>query len=367
MYSKAIAAAYLLGMLLASNAALACRCSEQTLQQYFGNSDMAFVATLISAELPSHELSADSETLGQQILRFSAVDRYLKAPAELAGNPAATPRFVTATSSAQCGLAPHLGARYVVFAQIDSRKPGTAIIDSCNGSRPIAGEFAQSFIDTPAANVTQQLDALAAADILAAVSQRQPSSSNPLNETMVGLLTLESLEQGGSIKTFQRPDSSEDIPAEDPRIVHFSDELISREISAETPAAEVYAQLDGWLKVHRQGLGFRWVQEAEAGPFWPYDTLPIRWLSYLNTEWDGYIWPDPGAGLPWYAKASDHSEHAIVVHDSQRIGGSLWFKVELLSESPCEGIDPPRSLAAGWIPAYGSSGKPAVWFYSRGC
>lgn len=367
MYSKIIAAAWVLGTLLISNPALACRCSEQTLQQYFDHSDVAFVATLISAELPSDELSADNAAPDRQILRFSPVERYFKAPAELTGNPAATPRFATATSSAQCGLPLHLGARYVVFAQSDSSHPGTVIIDSCNGSRPIAGEFAQSFVNTPAANAAQQLDALAAADILATINQKQPSSSDPLNETMVGLLTLESLEQGGSIKTFQRPDSSEDIPAEDPRIVHYSDELISREISAETPAAEVYAHLDGWLKVHRQGLGFRWVQEAEAGPFWPYDTLPIRRLSYLNTEWDGYIWPDPGAGLPWYAKASEHSEHAIVVHDSQRIGGSLWFNVELLSESPCEGIDPPRSLAAGWIPAYGSTGKPAVWFYSRGC
>ena len=237
MYRKFIAAACLLGMLLTSNLALACRCSEQTLQQYFNNSDVAFVATLISAELPSHELSADSAALGHQILRFSPVDRYLKAPAVLAENPAETPRFATATSAAQCGLAPHLGARYVVFAQIDSNHPGTVVIDSCSGSRPIAGEFAQSFVDTPAPKVAQQLDALAAADILAKVSQRQPSSSNPLNETMVGLLTLESLEQGGSIKTFQRPDNSEDIPAEDPRIVHYSDELISREISAETPAA----------------------------------------------------------------------------------------------------------------------------------
>lgn len=367
MYRKFIAAACLLGMLLTSNLAVACRCSEQTLQQYFDNSDLVFVATLSAAKLAKADGVGGSPDSGNQILQFGSIDRYYKAPNDILADNAVLPRFVTPTTAAQCGLTLHLGARYVVFTQLDSDSPMTATVTSCAGSRPVAGEFAQGFGDIPANRVTQQLDALAGAAILAKASEMNISADNPLNETMVGLLTLEGLDQGTPITTYQRPDNSEDIPADDPRIVHYSDELISREISAETPAAEVYARVDGWLKVHRQGLGFRWVQEAEAGPFWPYDTLPIRRLSYLNAAWDGYIWPDPGAGLPWYAKHGEGDEHAVVVHDSQRIGGSLWFKIELLSQSPCEGIDPPRSLAAGWVPAYGSSAKPAVWFYSRGC
>jgi hypothetical protein len=48
------------------------------------------------------------------------------------------------------------------------------------------------------------------------------------------------------------------------------------------------------------------------------------------------------------------------------VGDSLWLRVELLEESPCESGSA-KVTDVGWVPAYSPDGEPIAWFYSRGC
>jgi hypothetical protein len=53
------------------------------------------------------------------------------------------------------------------------------------------------------------------------------------------------------------------------------------------------------------------------------------------------------------------------VLEIMEIGGMPFLRVEL-TEGVCE-VAEPRVVGAGWVPAYGQSGEPTAWFYSRGC
>ena len=59
-------------------------------------------------------------------------------------------------------------------------------------------------------------------------------------------------------------------------------------------------------------------------------------------------------------------EYPVEVLRSDTIDGATWFEVEVLNGSPCF-VDEIRALTRGWVPAYGTGGKPLVWYYSRGC
>ena len=64
--------------------------------------------------------------------------------------------------------------------------------------------------------------------------------------------------------------------------------------------------------------------------------------------------------------ADPDAEYAVEVHESALVGGMPWFRVDVLSGSPCEGPEA-RVARSGWVPGYDAVGRPQVWFYSRGC
>jgi hypothetical protein len=66
--------------------------------------------------------------------------------------------------------------------------------------------------------------------------------------------------------------------------------------------------------------------------------------------------------------AFEREEYPVEVLEARRLGEVLWFRVDVLSASPCEVTEnEPEVVSTGWVPAYGHDGEPAVWYYSRGC
>lgn len=325
--------------------ASACRCHQRSLEFYFSQSDWVWVSTLI-----------DYRQVGDKVqLYFHAPQRFYKST----GQPPT--KVVTSSNSTECGLHIELGKPYVLFGQGDSQRPALAQVHSCNGSRVIEEDTEtrdEIFPGLPLKYLPSQLDTLSALDELAEISSHESPPGNVAGEHLVGLLTFTKPQ----VEIYSRPDGqgtarSAPITA-----------LRRLEISYEEPALVVFASRPPWFKVSTSE-GYGWVHQGE-GMFHPYDSLPINRLSYLNKYWSGYLWPEPGAGLPFMvlpgAATSGRSEVAVEVLRSERLGGSLWFQVRLTKADPCEqpGIG---GGASGWIPGYGRRGDPILWFHSRGC
>ena len=97
--------------------------------------------------------------------------------------------------------------------------------------------------------------------------------------------------------------------------------------------------------------------------------LIVNRLGYLTQHWDGWIWPEVGAGIPIDTKLTqDRSRHEYPVNvlGTQDLGGTLWLRVEVLRGDPCEGGEPGARFD-GWVPAYSPEGGLTTWFYARGC
>ena len=151
------------------------------------------------------------------------------------------------------------------------------------------------------------------------------------------------------------------------------DGILSREVGYEQPAAVVFSRVDGWYRIRlpdaRPDARYGWIGPEDAGTWFPYAELPVNSLAYLTEAWSGHVWPEPGAGIPARSPrraTQERHEYAVEVHESAVVGGTIWFRITLLSGSPCEGGDVGPELS-GWVPGYGPGGEPAAWYYSRGC
>ena len=108
-----------------------------------------------------------------------------------------------------------------------------------------------------------------------------------------------------------------------------------------------------------------------SGPSHPLQNLLLEHLSYLNERWDGLIFEEPDPVSP--ARGIDPTwrnhlgrEVPIEVVGDRWMNGYLWIEVVILSESECTG-EKPVALGRGWVMAHDTFGRPAAWFYSRGC
>ncbi len=342
--------------------ALACKCAQRPLAEYFNAAELVFMG-----ELVGHMPEGESVRLD-----FRLPARAYK-PA--VGFSASEVTVYTANHSAACGLNAELGAIYAVFA---SRVDGRYQANSCDGTRI---HFARGqaeptgFEDVPARFVARQLNALAGLDMLASVIANQPEPGNPGNDSLVGLLDIKVFSHGGSARLFESPDAGATIMA----TVNDYELLLTRESGYEFPSAVVFARIDGWSRLKLQDGRFGWLPPDEAGTFMPYAELPVGRLAYLTASWSGFAWPEPGAGIPLrssLAGQANESGQAIEVPvnilQSTEVGGMTWFQVEVLADNPCEGGEggeggEGRSTLGGWIPAYGADGQPNAWFWSRGC
>lgn len=341
----------LLASLLVPMQAFACRCAERTLGEYFAQADAVFFGRLQSSE----SLANDRR------LRFELLGSALRLPDTLAGSRAIS--LLTADNTASCGLPGEIDAVYVVFARLTPDQQLRT--DTCTGTRiqlSATNPEPQGFKDVPARFVAQQLNGLAGADLLRQVAANHPIQTDPDNDKRLGLLDLKSLAHGGNVAVMA-------LPSRDAKVLALIDDYASldnAEYDYEMPAAIVYTLSEQWYRVRLGDGRFGWIEKASAGTFFPYAEIVINRLGYLTPAWSGFVWPEPGAGLPIRAQSKPSGETPVNVIESQIIGGSLWFRVEILRDNGCEGREP-RQAAGGWIPGYGANGKHTTWFYSRGC
>ncbi len=347
-------AAQVLAALVVGQTALACRCAQRELLSYYQDAEIVVAARIVSSEPLERDL----------VLRIETFERPYK------GTVGRATRIVTATSSATCGIAIEPGAPYLLFADVEGGPAReTYRVSTCNGTRRfpnLEGGEVQAYSDVPDRHVIAQLTAFAGQESLGKIAGEFPRAGDPNNDSLIGLLDVAPLAHGGFVRLREAPDTESSVLVR----VDELDQLDTRGTSEDTPpAAAVYARLAGWYRLRTREGRFGWLSADSAGTYWPYDEFPIRRLSYLGAAWDGFVWPSPGAGLPTrspiYA-TRERPEYAANVFESQRIGGSLWFRVEILASDPCEG-GTPKTLNAGWVPGYGVGGNPTIWYHPRGC
>lgn len=351
--------------------ALACRCAPETLEAYFARADVVVLGQAISTEVRDG-------TPPYLEVHFATVDGPYK------GSPAATARFTTPTSSASCGMPIDPQRVYLIFATRDADAAETYRFDTCNGSRSFDPKHAGGllgFIDTPAEKVMLRLQGLRVA---ASVSNPQanpggpqlPIAGDPQAE-LIGLLELPSvlnLDEPGAESPPPRlpspPLAVRDEPNDAARVIHqisSAQDVVTLEFTYERKAAVVRERREGWYRVALDDTRSGWVA-AEVGVFHPVAELLVNRLNYLNQHWDGWIWPEPGAGLPVQIAVAKElpRESPVNIVETQILADTLWLRVEVLSSDPCAG-GTPGIRASGWVPAFTPRGKLIAWFYSRGC
>jgi hypothetical protein len=342
-----------------------CRCAPLDLADYYETADEVALARLVAFE----------EDDMYRVLRM-----VLEAPRwktfgtdrSSHGIRGDTVEYRTAVSTATCGVVPELEAVYAVFGAWSPRD-SVLDVDSCSGTRvhrSAGGEGALGgFQDVPGRFVVRQLDALGGLDALEALTPL-PDPAAPDYAVVRGLLDLEPLAHGGIVRVLEWPDD------EAPVLATIGDvaAVVTREVGYEVAAAVVFGRVDGWSRVRLTDGRSGWIAPDEAGTWFPYADLPLRRLAYLTPAWSGWIWPEPGAGIPArVARTSGHErEQPVDVLESRLLGGLPWFRVTVLDGSPCEGPDAPRPSVGGWVPGYGVHAdgtglEPTVWYWSRGC
>ena len=149
------------------------------------------------------------------------------------------------------------------------------------------------------------------------------------------------------------------------------EEIVSAKYSYEVSGAVVAEQWGNWFRVELKDGQTGWVGPDYVGAFHPLQHLLRESLSYLNQRWDGVVFamPDRSSSArkinPAWRKHVGR-EAPIEVLNARWVNGYLWLEVAILSESECTG-EKPAALARGWVSAHDTLGRPAAWFYSRGC
>jgi hypothetical protein len=148
------------------------------------------------------------------------------------------------------------------------------------------------------------------------------------------------------------------------------DDLPTTEIDYELVGLPVYGREAGWYETRFNGAP-AWLPPEEAGAFHDLAALLTNSLAYLDHGWDGLVFEAPDRAAPrlaldpsWRATMGEVVE--VDVEEARDVAGELWLRLDAIWPSPCTGEDP-AAVASGWVPAYGASGEPNVWFYSRGC
>jgi hypothetical protein len=344
--------------LLFSLDAVACRCAPLTLAEYFDEAEQVLMGELLSV----------TEGEKQNRFEFKVLAPFYKGGMGVPGEQQAF--FSTAVSTASCGVVPELGAIYVIFGQAPEISSDDHTIDSCSGTRIHLSRSIpepQGFEDVPAKFVAQQLNGLAGMEIMKAFSANYPVVTSPTNEHVLGLLDIKAFSHAGAVRLYSKPDAQAQ-----PMLSITGYELLeTREVGYEQPSAVVYSVIPGWYRLHLLDGQDAWLAAEQAGTWFPYADLQINRLSYLTRNWSGYVWPEPGAGLPVRSTAvnnPDLREFPVEILEHTEIGGTTWFRVNILAKDPCSStVFDAGTALAGWIPAYGANGEPNAWFYSRGC
>ncbi|MBX2991097.1 MAG: hypothetical protein KF749_08015 [Bacteroidetes bacterium] len=141
----------------------------------------------------------------------------------------------------------------------------------------------------------------------------------------------------------------------------------TKEYEYEESGITVYGSYYEWYLVGRPDGGRAWLRAQSVGRFMHLEQLIPNRLNYLTEAWDGQLRDAPSIGVAARpVPITRGRETPANVLEARRDETTLWFRVEILAESPCEG-GMPGVVATGWIPAWGTGHKVTAWFYSRGC
>ena len=144
-----------------------------------------------------------------------------------------------------------------------------------------------------------------------------------------------------------------------------SDPLPTKEYGYEEPGAIVLERRGKWFRV-RLTVGSAWLEASAQDTFYSVEQLFTDSLTYLTEAWTGQVAASPGsAGRA--AKSPRLARQPVRVRRAAREKDGLWFLVDIMSHSACEGDGEPTVADQGWVPAYGQADAPTIWFFSRGC
>ena len=144
--------------------------------------------------------------------------------------------------------------------------------------------------------------------------------------------------------------------------VQFSgDEVPLVEVGEQESAFKVVEQSGHWARI-RLGKGTGWIYLSKDDDVVPYEDLIVDALAAMTDAWDGRLYAEPGGRF----RRLESDRQDVTVTESRRVGGRLWFKVRILSDSPCS-VHEPRVDASGWIRAYSADLEPTVLHFPRGC
>ncbi len=147
--------------------------------------------------------------------------------------------------------------------------------------------------------------------------------------------------------------------------------LATREFDYERPGAIVLARHAGWYRV-RLRRGVAWIPEGEGMRFHAVADLVRDNLAYLTAAWDGRLRAAAGVEkdvrwiVPAWRRRMGHPI-SVELRESRERGGETWLRIAIPWPPPCDGDEPTRVVAEGWVPARAADGRLAVWFFSRGC
>lgn len=144
--------------------------------------------------------------------------------------------------------------------------------------------------------------------------------------------------------------------------------LPTREYAYEEAGAVVFARRGNRFLIALED-GAAWAEPMAGAEFHPMEKLVAENLSYLTGAWDGRVCPEPGQSGSSCRKIGPRTgdELAVTVLGHRESGGRLWLQIELPARENCGEPATVMPRIRGWISGHDNNGKPAVWFYSRGC
>lgn len=154
------------------------------------------------------------------------------------------------------------------------------------------------------------------------------------------------IEKGTEVRAFERPDRRAPVVA-----TFLTDECARTLRSVGNPAkVAVFDRRPGWLQVALGEVDWRddrhvWIEET---PVWRFHGFTSE-AERENQEIELFGRENP----------------TVNFIRSRTVEGRLWLHVQILSHTIYESDEPPRVVAAGWVPAHDAAGQSAVWFYSR--
>ena len=169
-------------------------------------------------------------------------------------------------------------------------------------------------------------------------------------------------EPRGALTIYTRPDSN----SKEAATITAPQSIDDAEYGYEEPGALVYGREAGYYLI-RTARGAAWLAPGDAGPFHSFEMLVSDGLAYLTSAWDGFVRASPGSAARTRVQRNVQGNDDVEVTGSRRVGGTLWFQVDVMSQRFCTSDPPAAAKARGWIRAHDDSGAPTVWFHSRGC